>query len=532
MFRDRLEMELKVTIGSTTVTVPGGNVRSLELDLFAWGFRGEIRFDRIGERVEDDLIAPFLTNDVATIELTVKSALPSHDEEATPCTCKAWVTEKALRETSVAEVSGAPVLTRSYTLRFADIAQVVWTQHRPLDLVAEKSIKDVLTTHLSSHGGIDVTHPAGTEARKHVCLPLGGSPASIYDFVAWWTDDNAGYFTYDYAAHRYVLADSKPDMSAPTKARGTDVASVQMVLPAPRRHAARVLNSYAEDPLTQDVAQQKAVSGISQDRLLRTAVSSDVDDWATVESARLGVRPPAMHVEFRKFPTFAFEPNRAIGLHDEYFSTEQQGVAASYRVREVHLRASTQSVEQTDLDTPSRTFQIELSMEWEASADPVGSLPPFTPPRWPLYAEGKVVCQTGEEGDRTYAFEEDSQTSLSYYRVNVPLWTCDVIAPFEPIYLPGHMYAPIYRDSRVMLALGLYTADITRHLDWGADVRLPAESQGNQVLFGKNAASQTAMRHEYVDSKPVFTLHRVADKDTELLEMKDGTLILQTKEES
>ena len=58
---------------------------------------------------------------------------------------------------------------------------------------------------------------------------------------------------------------------------------------------------------------------------------------------------------------------------------------------------------------------------------------------------------------------------------------------------------------------------------WGASI-------GLQVLM-KKAEDQTSVSHTYVDAKPVLTVKRVKDKDTELLEMQDGKILLRTKEE-
>jgi hypothetical protein len=145
--------------------------------------------------------------------------------------------------------------------------------------------------------------------------------------------------------------------------------------------------------------------------------------------------------------------------------------------------------------------------------------------------EGTMVCDQGAEGDKTWANEEDSQTSLVNYRVKLPVFDCIVRTPFEPMFLPGHFFAPTYRASRVLVALEYNSARIERHLDWGPNVALPMDGQGNHLLFGKNQDSQTSLKHEYVSDKPVLTVLRNNAGDTELIKLEDGILILQTKEE-
>jgi len=57
------------------------------------------------------------------------------------------------------------------------------------------------------------------------------------------------------------------------------------------------------------------------------------------------------------------------------------------------------------------------------------------------------------------------------------------------------------------------------------------DSQGNHMLLGKSAKSQTSLRYVYVDDKPVLEMKRTSGKDTEMIKMVEGNLILETKEE-
>jgi len=63
-------------------------------------------------------------------------------------------------------------------------------------------------------------------------------------------------------------------------------------------------------------------------------------------------------------------------------------------------------------------------------------------------------------------------------------------------------------------------------------VRLPADSQANHLLFGKNQSSQTALKHAYVDGKPVLSIERSADADRGRLQLDDGNLVLEVKEDT
>jgi hypothetical protein len=160
------------------------------------------------------------------------------------------------------------------------------------------------------------------------------------------------------------------------------------------------------------------------------------------------------------------------------------------------------------------------------------SLPSFTPPVFPIYVEGKVVSEQGDREAETYQIYQDKKTSLDQYKVTIPLWNKQqVVVPFEPNFFTGHFYFPDYKNARVLVALDFHSGRIERFLDWRAGARLPMDGQGNHMLLGKSAKSQTSLHHVYVDDKPVLEMKRTSGKDTEMIKMVEGNLILETKEE-
>ena len=47
----------------------------------------------------------------------------------------------------------------------------------------------------------------------------------------------------------------------------------------------------------------------------------------------------------------------------------------------------------------------------------------------------------------------------------------------------------------------------------------------------QTAKTKTSLRHEIVDKKPKFSIKRICSEDTELVQLEEGTILLQTKEE-
>ena len=104
--------------------------------------------------------------------------------------------------------------------------------------------------------------------------------------------------------------------------------------------------------------------------------------------------------------------------------------------------------------------------------------------------------------------------------------------PKIPGQFPGHFYFPAYKDERVLLALDHDRAWIKRFLDWRPGARLPAEGQGNHLLLGKKDGDQTSIRHLYESAKPVLAIERTMAKDTQLIEVKEGTILIRTEEKT
>src|SRR6185436_17187238 len=79
-----------------------------------------------------------------------------------------------------------------------------------------------------------------------------------------------------------------------------------------------------------------------------------------------------------------------------------------------------------------------------------------------------------------------------------------------------------------LVDVGFAEARLVAFLDWGPSVRLPLATQGNHILFGKNATSETSLRHWYVDSLPELHLRREHSGNIGVVTVKQGTILLET----
>jgi hypothetical protein len=267
--------------------------------------------------------------------------------------------------------------------------------------------------------------------------------------------------------------------------------------------------------------------------LVCSSVSSDVDERKAVETRRLRIRGQELELHFSSFPAIDCWPGARFKLQREFFSKALLSVDKTFRFSQVQMQGRAKKEQPSDnYDAPHCLYDIGMEAVCEREDDPVVKLPPHETPRFPIFVEGKVICDMGDDGDRSYMVFTDSKTSMSYYKVHVPLWNKTIMVPFGPDFIPGHLYLPAFKDSRVVVALYFDRAEIVRFLNWGADVQLPMDSQGNHLLFGKNKTSETSARHIYVDSKPVLSIQRMSEGDVELMRMEEGTIVLETKEDA
>lgn len=529
-FQEELACTLTVWCEGKPTPVPGANVKRLDLALAPHGFTGEVTFwvraDEAGEALHEALAgdAPL------ELELGVARARYLVAPPPPPLAVRGAVIARRFLELVTDDLAGRPVRFRRYRMTLADPARAAWSVHHPTRVFAGESLADVIRKQLAGEMLLEIAWPELARRRALVCLGLGEDDASFHDFVAWLAASHAGHFYLDYARRRYHLADRKPRVAAPAPLDREDVAELEVVPAEPVRHQQRFWNSWAGMDPVSAVDLPRARPPLTHDVLVHTPIPRDVSARVDRDRRRLATGSHELEVTFGRYPERWLAPGAGLTLDDERFSPELAGAGEPLRViaLELSARALDESAEY-DLELASTTYAVELRARLEHEDDPRTRVPPFRAPRYPIEVEGRIVSAAGDPGDRTYTVYEDEATSQDRYRVALPLWNNVTIeVPFTPQFQPGHLYFPAYRDARVVVAVGFDHARLARFLDWGPDVRLPLASQGNHILFGKNATSETSLRHWYVDSKPELHLRRAHAGNIGVVAVRDGEILLET----
>ncbi len=533
-FQDRLSLELSLTIGSESFSIPGGQVKQISAHLASHGFTAAVSFWSRLEKADAPLHQAFLRPDLLRVRLSITGVHDQPDDKPPPLIFQGVARARGFISAPHGVAGEDAYSFRRYTIDFADAAQVLWRQHRPTELHTNKKMSEVLDAHRVDPIQLSLDWDALEAEQPMLCLALGeDAPAtSFYDFVLWYVQAHGGVWTYDNQKDRYLLTRAKPRPGQPVALGGSQVRRVDFSLPPVIRHGTRVRNSFAASPTTTALEQPQAVSGVWQDVLLRTQISTQAEQRETLEKQRLRPAQQRLELTFGRFPTVPVHPGSLLRLEGSLWPRGLKGSDKPQRVRELSLQAvSSQPGPEEDSEQTTVGYHLSLTAQLEPESDPVPHFPPFRRPSYPIYVEGKVHSPGGEENDRIYLLVEDEKNSLLFWRVTVPLWNKTVSVPAEPGFFPGHFYFPPYKNHRVLLALHFDRAELNRSLDWGETVRVPQEGQGDQSLLGKNQTSQTAITHDYQEERPVWTLHRVSANDLQTVRFAEGNMVIEVRED-
>jgi hypothetical protein len=530
-FAQDLGLELVLTIAGNPFTVPGGHVKNFAVTLYSYGFTASVDFWLLKEY--DLLFSEFVKQDLITVNFVIKAYF---DQPDTPpaLTLQGLVQQKRLREIVLPDVKQEPVLCRHYSLTFSDVAQVLWGQHFPCQLAVDSTMKNVIEAHKGEKITLNYDFAPLDTQKAIIMVGLGdtANEASFYDFVIWYIAHHNGLWLYDSVANSYKIATAKQDVGVAQPVVMRQIKEWQLLFPETTRHEVQLLNHYTENIQKKTIANTQAVTGVRRDMLLRYPIAGDLDARGMLETARLQLRQHELHLSFSDFPTMLIAPGCLLQLDSEWGVSlfPATKVYRVWRTSVVGHAHDQQAI--SDMEMAFSGYDVAVDVALELQAEKVVQYPPFRVPHYPVCVEGKMLSETGQQSDETYQIYQESATSLDVYKVAIPLWdNTQVIVPFAPYQFSHHFYFPLFKNSRVLVAFELHSAIIRDVLDWRSGARLPVDGQGNHILFGWSAESQTSMRHTYSEQKAAFSVKRKQAADTELLEMKEGTIVLETKEE-
>lgn len=534
MFSETLSVKLVL---NGTINIPAGDIKGFDIQLYNYGFRAKVDFWGSLDKQTDSVFDAFILLDLMEAKLTIEGYHNLSDTPPDPFVIQGIVTEKSMAEVTYQEVDKSPLLYRHYTLLFEDPARVLWSQHFPCELYTEKSVKDVLDGHKGSKITMEYSFDPLTETHPSLCLGLGGDKnrANFYDFVLWYVDFQKGVFDYLARDNKYKISGEKNTSGTASKIPKEEVEVLEIHFPETLRYNTNVLNSYTEKTANEEVTQDQVLSGVRQDILTRTAIEADFNKRVTLETNRLKLREHEAVVSFSHFPTVTLMPGSFVQFEGGNWSEDIFAKGKTYRVHEILLKGHADGQNPRDNQGEElNIYHLDMTSRMELKEEPWVNLPSFKKPFYPIYVEGKVVSEEQGEGIETYQIYQDAK-SQDVYKLEIPLWENQkVIIPFTANLLPGHFYFPYFKKARVLVALEFQSAWIKRFLEWRPGARLAQETQGNHLLLGwthENELNETSLKHIYAENKPELHLKRTNKKDIQTLEIKEGSMTIEVKEE-
>jgi len=541
MFNETLCLKLDLTINNKIFKIKGGQVKNFEFELTTYGFEASADFCVSSDNLTDTLFPEFNGSELIEVRLSIEGVINLPSMPPDPLVLKGIVTEKSFQEYVSQDSLETPVWFRRYFIHFKDAAQVLWHQHFPTTLNVDAKMKDVIKAQVVQGISLKMDWDVLEKVRPVICLNLGLNPedslndVSFYDFLMWYVFKENGLFTFDSKSTSYLLSSLKNLVEKEISLIPREIESIKINQPETCRHTVNVLNTCTELPKSEEIKQNYSVSGIRHDLLLCSPIASVFDELKTLETFKIQKQSNRMYeleLVLKEFPAKTFRPGIFAKFDVLQWNKTLFTHAKEYRIVEISMKANAKDQNPADnMNVPESKFQIEMKAILEPKINTFSRLPSFKTPLYPVRAEGKIVSESGESTDKTYQVYSDKQTSQDCYTVSVPAWNQNIRILFEPNFNTGHFYFPAFKHARVLIAVYFDKAEIVRVIDWGVDVPLPMDSQGNHILFGKNSTSETSIKYDYKDQKPLFNIKRIAEKDTELIQLEEGSIILQTKEE-
>jgi hypothetical protein len=539
MFDDALELRLQLNVNQQDYNIPGANIKAFQVSVYPYGFSASVSFWVSGEVTEDKLFQNFTKPGQIKVCLEIEARIKPKDAKPEPLSLQGMATTKAvLKELTIETtvIKGKPVLYRFYRVDFQDVASVLWKQHFPFVLLTDSSVKDLMDAGKAS--GVELKYDWKILEDKYPVNTLScgtrENPVSFYNFVLWFAACYNGAFYYDTKKNQYTLSEKKSQDGKPVNVSGLEIEDYRVEFPEMKLSNIRAFNVVAEGSVKKEGKQENTVDGLWRDLLARMPVAADFDKWFELVSAGNITRGHELYLFHKRFPLITFRPDLFLTLEGGLWSDKSFLKGKTYRLCDIVLNGSAQDTgPDADHNLDYTTYHVEMTSRLELKTEAAPNLPSFQEPVYPLSVEGTIVSEQGKDEEETYQIYTDDKTKLDYLKVKIPAFDNKIVpVPFEPLFDSGHFYFAPYKKEKVLVDLYFHEARISRFLDWRADARLPMDTQGNHILMGKGKDSKTSVDHVYAENKPKLTITRTSQKDTEMIQLNEGTIILQTKEES
>ncbi|MBS0615344.1 MAG: hypothetical protein JSR58_02175 [Verrucomicrobia bacterium] len=543
-FNTELALVLKLEADGNEVQIKSGNIEKISLELHSYGFAGNIQFSGVDD---DKLVALLDSKKPTKVTLTFQSTDPIL-AGATLVEIKGMVLRKYFRRVDKIEKINS-FAVRHYEVVISDNAQATWSEHRPVNIYIDESMKDVIEAHKNPE--ISIKYDFSSIDKKHPItafslVPPHALPSSeqdnFYSFVQWYLHQEGGIWNYDYKTNSYSVLSKKPPLTGKAyKINEWWVAPPMGIYQKPPRFNVKTLKHTADSVDSEDKENDTAFKSVHHNVITPTNYRAFPEHAQETVHSMLDAQNPEVELEVIQlesdFHIDKLVPGSYVTFYMngkmETWSSDSFYKGKTFRSRVLFFEATKLGLAEK-LEKPTQTYRLYIKTILELEAETYIERPHFKPPTFPFSIQGKVSSDIGDEEQSTYKISENEHAPQGQYLVSVPLAeNKNVVVPFTPDLMSGQFYYPFCKGERVLLSVYFHTAKIQRIIDWQPLARLPSGVQGNQIVLSSNGKDKYAfIRHEFEDGKnSVITIRQAtSETQTQLVQIKDKDILITVDE--
>lgn len=542
--KGNFKCQLKLKGDGGELTVKCENTSNVSMNIFSYGFSGQVTFVVDKEEKWDFFSEP------GTLDLVLTVESVSADDGVEPFEFQGIVREGTLEEL-VDLANQSKIDKRVCQLEFCDPAQEIWSRHYCVEIFTDKTLEDVINSYISERISIKYDSPNMKEERKLIALGLGDERNSVdfYAFLMGLFQKIGDTWEYDYAKKQYVIREEKDSSAEPIKLP-FDSGPISRYRPQQPRHNMRVVNSHVKHyESSADVEGVEVYEGITRDYLLSTPLPADVEKISEKIKPKPNTREHPLKINFDEYPPVNMFPGNLYSFQDHDRKTQQWGKELWFKEKIFRLHSLFLVMNAFDdslsKESPAdqRSYEGVLKGIFEQKEEVHVLRPPnLRVPYYPFPLDGTIFSEEGKEKEITHDIKEDEETKQPYYTIEIPSQEKQKVrAPVLPTYVSGQDNKPLLKGQPVRVHFHLFTAEIAKVLEWYGVAKPEDDKQRNKTrlapwLEADAEADEVYTEWEHVqedDGTLTWTLKRKqADDQIQQIKIKeDGTHLLVFKRE-
>src|SRR3990167_949412 len=281
-FNQELSLLLQLEAEGSQVKITSGNIEKVSLELHSYGFSGNLQFSGIDD---DELVALYNSSKQTKVTLTFQSTDLIASKGAPLLEIQGIVLRKYFKRVDTKDKLN-PYASRHYEIVFCDHAQATWSEHRPINVYVDESMKDVVEAHKNPE--ISIKYDFAPLDQKHPIIAFSLQEQDhFHSFFHWYLHQAGGICHYDYKTGTYSILGEKPPLSGEAyQVKEHWVTPPTVTFQNPPRYNLHTLEHSADSLDTQKKQEETAFQSVRKDVVT--------------------------HTNYRTFPEHAHEPVQSI----------------------------------------------------------------------------------------------------------------------------------------------------------------------------------------------------------------------------